>query len=73
MIDPNKVIRVRKFPLEAEAIARMGQVELTSLQYEDLLKYAQETVLVMSQLRHYCEEIINALDDKGYIIDSEEG
>lgn len=73
MIDQGKIIKVKKFPLEAEAIARMGQIELTSLKYDDLLRYAQETVLVMSQLRHYCEEILNALNSEGYTIDSEEG
>lgn len=73
MSDADKVIRVRRFPLEAEAIARMGQVELSNLDYEDLLKYAQQTVLVMSQLRHYCEEIIRALEAEGYSIDSQEG
>jgi hypothetical protein len=73
MSDPSKVIKVRKFPLEAEAIARMGQVELTSLRFEDLLAYSQQTVLVMSQLRHYCQEIMNALDEKGFTIESEDG
>lgn len=51
----------------------MGQVELASLEYEDLLLYAQQTVLIMSQLRHYCQEVIDALDEKGFTIEGEDG
>lgn len=73
MCEGDKVLTIRKFPLEAEALARMGQVELTSLNYEEILAYAQQTVLVMSQLRHYCQEIIDALEERGYTINSEDG
>jgi hypothetical protein len=73
MLDSDKIIHVKKFPLEAEAIARMGQVELSTLSHKDLLSYAQQTVLVMSQLRHYCQEIMDSLDEKGFVIKSEDG
>ena len=68
-----KIISVRKFPLEAEAIATMAQHELTTLTRDELLAYSQQMVLVMSQLRHYCTEIVNALEERGFSINGHEG
>lgn len=48
----------------------MGQHELAQLKHEELLGYAQQTVLVMSQLRHYAAELIHALEELGYSIES---
>lgn len=65
-------IKIRRFPLEAEAIARMGQHQLSSLSYADLLSYAQQSVLLLSQLRHYSAELITAVEELGYEIESDE-
>lgn len=73
MSDSERVIRVRKFPLEAEAIATMAQHELATLSHEELLKYSQQAVFVMSQLRHYCSEILHGMESRGFQIESDEG
>lgn len=72
MIERTDVVRIRPFPLEAEAIAAMAQCELAHLQHEELLKYSQQATLVMSQLRHYASELISALEERGYSLESEE-
>lgn len=69
MSDSSRVVKLKKFPLEAEAIATMAQHELAALDHASLLKYAQQTVLVMSQLRHYCAELIMVIESFGYEID----
>lgn len=67
-----KIVLLRKFPLEAEATSAMSQIELTRTKPEDLLKYAQKATLVMSKLRHYSSELITAFESLGYSVMSQE-
>lgn len=71
MTDDSRVVQLRKFPLEAEAIAAMAQCELAYISYEELLKYSQQATLVMSQLRHYAAELITALEERGFLIEGD--
>lgn len=71
MSDSAPVVKVKKFPLEAEAIAVMAQHELASLNREELLSYSQQTVMVMSQLRHYASELISVLESLGYSVEGD--
>lgn len=65
------IVKLKRFPLEAEAVAAVAQCELTRLSHEDLLQYAQQATLIMSQLRHYSSELISEFEKLGYAIQSE--
>lgn len=68
----DKVLRLKKFPLEAEAIATIAQRELTLLSRDELLEYSQLTTMVMSQLRHYTTELLSSLESEGYSLEGED-
>ena len=60
-----KILKVKPYPLEKEAIARIGQYELEKLSHGELLDFAKKTLLLMGQLTFYSEELIMALDEMG--------
>lgn len=72
MVESEKVIRLKRFPLEAEATASMAQIELAKLSHSELLSYAKQTTLLMSQLRHYSSELIAAFERLGYAVQGED-
>lgn len=50
-------------------MARMAQYELTKLNKEQLLEYSQQSVLVMSRLRHYTTQLIQRIEQMGYVLE----
>jgi hypothetical protein len=60
-----KILSIRPYPLEKEAIARIGQCELNELSHEELLDFSKQNLLLLDQLTFYAGELLIALEKMG--------
>jgi len=67
-----KVLRLRKFPLEAEAQVRFGQFQIEQMSREELVSYAKQSFMLMTQLTHYAHQLLQGLEDVGVTVSPED-